>query len=139
MPKLEPPPGDDFVTKLSPHGVADTVSLLTEMVEANGMKVFATIDQRAEALQVGLDLRETVLVLFGNPGSGTPVMAASPLAALDLPLKVLVWRDGPQTKVSYLAPVALAGRHSLSPELAAPLAGIDTLTDALVSSGHTSG
>lgn len=136
MPDLEPRPGDDFVTKLSPHGVVDTVSRLTEMVEANGMKVFAIIDQGAEAHQVGLDLRDTVLVLFGSPTGGTPVMAAVPLAALDLPLKVLVWSDGPLTKVSYLAPGALAARHSLSPELGARLAGIDTLTDVLVTSGH---
>lgn len=129
---------ENFVTKLSPYNVADTVSRLVEMVAAKGMKVFATIDQRAEARQVGLDMRDTVLIFFGNPASGTPVMSAAPLAALDLPLKVLVWADGSQTKVSYLAPSALAARHSLSPEMAAPLAGIDTLTDALVASGHAS-
>jgi uncharacterized protein (DUF302 family) len=56
-----------------------------------------------------------------------------PLAALDLPLKVLVWADGEQTKVSYLGPDALARRYGLAPELARNLAGIDPLTDALVS------
>ena len=121
-----------FVTKASPRGVAGTVSRLTGLVEARGMKVFAVIDQRAEAREAGLDLRETVLVLFGNPAAGTPVMAAAPLAALDLPLRVVVWRDGEQAKVSYLAPAALAARHGLGPGLAAPLAGIDALTDALV-------
>jgi uncharacterized protein (DUF302 family) len=59
-------------------------------------------------------------------------MAASPLAALDLPLKVLVWADGDQVKVSYYAPSALAARHHLNPDLAANLAGIDPLTDAVV-------
>ena len=59
-------------------------------------------------------------------------MAASPLTALDLPLKVLVWDDEGQTKVSYYAPDALAARHHLSPGLAANLAGINPLTDALV-------
>jgi uncharacterized protein (DUF302 family) len=136
MPSLEPPTRVDFVTKQSPYGVADTVSRLTEMVEATGMKVFATIDQSAEAHRVGLELRDTVLVLFGSPTNGTPVMAAAPLAALDLPLKVVVWADGPRTKVSYVAPGALAARHSLSPELAALLAGIGPLTDTLVASGH---
>ena len=58
------------------------------------MKTFAVIDQAAEARQAGQRLRDTVLVLFGSPAAGTPVMAASPLAALDLPLKVLVWGDG---------------------------------------------
>ena len=71
-------------------------------------------------------------MLFGSPAAGTPVMAAAPLAALDLPLKVLVWEDGGQTKVSYYGPAALAARYDLSAELAAKLAGIDPLTDALV-------
>ncbi len=90
------------------------------------------IDQRAEARAVGLELRETTVVIFGSPAAGTPVMAASPLAALDLPLKLLVWDDDGQTKVSYTAPSALAVRHRLSPELAGNLAGIDALTDTLI-------
>jgi uncharacterized protein (DUF302 family) len=73
-------------------------------------------------------------VLFGNPAAGTPVMDAVPLAALDLPLKVLIWADGDQTKVSYYSPAALAARYELSDELAAKIAGVDPLTDALVAS-----
>ena len=122
----------DVVTKISPRPAADTVARLTDLVAAKGMKLFAVIDQRAEAQQVGLLLRDTTLVLFGSPAAGTPVMAASPLAALDLPLKVLVWDDAGQTKVSYYAPAALAARHHLSADLAAKLAGIDPLTDALI-------
>ncbi len=122
------------VTKLSHLTVAETVARLTGMVSAKGMRLFAVIDQRAEARQVGLDLRETTLVIFGSPAAGTPVMAASPLAALDLPLKVLVWADGGQTKVSYYASATLAARHHLGPDLAANLAGIDALTDTLVAS-----
>ena len=98
------------------------------------MRLFAVIDQADEARQVGLELRETVLVLFGNPKAGTPVMVASPLAAVDLPLKIVVWADGRQTMVSYPATSGLAARHHLSPDLAANLAAIDTLTDALVAS-----
>ncbi len=120
------------VTKLSPLTVADTTAKLTGMIATNGMKLFAVIDQAAEARQAGLTLRETILVIFGSPAAGTPVMAASPLSALDLPLKVLVWSDEGQTKVSYYAPAALAARHHLSPELAGNLAGINGLTDALV-------
>jgi uncharacterized protein (DUF302 family) len=90
------------------------------------------IDQAAEAREVGLQLRDTTLVVFGSPAAGTPVMQAVPLAALDLPLKVLVWADGNETKVSYLAPSALAARHGLPADLAQNLAGIDGLTDALV-------
>ena len=123
-----------IVTKLSHRSVADTVSVLTGMISAKGMKLFAVIDQSAEARQAGLSLRETTLVVFGSPAAGTPVMAAAPLAALDLPLKVLVWDDGGQTTVSYYAPAALAARHHLDADLAANLAGINALTDALVAS-----
>ena len=120
------------VTKVSPRTVADTVSRLTGMLAAKGMRVFAVIDQSAEASEAGLELRETTLVLFGNPAAGTPVMDAAPLAALDLPLKVLIWADGSRTNVTYYSPAAIAARYGLSAELAARLSGIDPLTDALV-------
>jgi len=124
----------DVVTKLSPQSVHETVAKLTAIISAKGMKLFAVIDQAAEARQVGLTLRETILVIFGSPKAGTPVMAASPLSALDLPLKVLIWADEGQTKVSYYAPAALAASHHLTAELAANLSGINALTDALVAS-----
>ena len=124
----------DVVTKLSPRSVPDTTARLTAMISAKEMRLFAVIDQAAEARQAGLTLRETTLVIFGSPTAGTPVMDASPLSALDLPLKVAIWADGDQTKVSYYAPAALAARHHLGPDLAANLSGIDALTDALVAS-----
>jgi uncharacterized protein (DUF302 family) len=122
----------EITTKVSPRSVADTVSRLTGILSAKDLKVFAVIDQAAEASQVGMQLRETTLVLFGNPASGTPVMVAAPFSALDLPLKVLIWADDGQTKVSYYGPAALAARYDLSAELTAKLAGIDPLTDALI-------
>jgi len=122
----------EVITKLSPLPVAATVTRLTDMISAKGMRLFAVIDQRSEARQAGLDLRDTVLVMFGSPAAGTPVMDAAPLSALDLPLKVLIWDDQGQAKVSYYAPAALAARHHLPPELAGNLAGINALTDALV-------
>ena len=124
----------DVVTKLSHESVAATVAELTSMITAKGMRLLAVIDQAAEARQAGLELRETVLVIFGSPQAGTPVMAASPLAALDLPLKVLIWADADQANVSYYSPDALAARHHLTADLAAGLAGISALTDALVAS-----
>jgi uncharacterized protein (DUF302 family) len=124
----------EVVTKVSPRSVTDTVARFTELLSEKGVRVFAVIDQAAEAQKVGLELRDTTLVLFGNPKAGTPVMVASPLAALDLPLKVVIWADGQQTNVSYPATAALAARYGLSPELAANLAAIDGLTDALVAS-----
>jgi uncharacterized protein (DUF302 family) len=123
-----------IVTKLSPLPVAGTVAKLTGIISAKGVKLFAVIDQSAEARQVGLSLRDTTLVIFGSPAAGTPVMAASPLAALDLPLKVLVWDDDGQTKVTYYSPDALAARYHLGAGLAGNLAAINALTDALVAS-----
>ena len=113
--------------------MTETVARFREILGSKGVKVFTVIDQRAEAQAVGLDLRETTLVVFGNPAAGTPVMDAAPLAALDLPLKVLVW-DGAErgTQVSYVDPSVLAARYGLTPELAAAFAGIHALTDALV-------
>ncbi|HEX4082397.1 MAG TPA: DUF302 domain-containing protein [Acidimicrobiales bacterium] len=122
----------DITTKSTDRSVESTVTRLVELVETRGMKVFAVIDQAEEARRAGLHLRPTTLVVFGSPVAGTPVMDAVPVAALDLPLKVLVWADGDQTQVSYVSPTALGARYGLSPDLAANLAGIDPLTDALV-------
>jgi uncharacterized protein (DUF302 family) len=121
-----------LITKTSPRSVADTVARLQSLVEGKGMKVFAVIDHSGEAEQAGLQLRETKVVIFGSPQAGTPVMAAAPLAALDLPLKVLVWSEDGQTKLAYTAPSTLAARYGLDEELAARLAGIDGLTDGVV-------
>jgi uncharacterized protein (DUF302 family) len=121
-----------IVTKISPRSVADTVTRFTGLLSAKGVKLFAVIDQSAEARQAGLRLRDTTLVIFGNPAAGTPVMDAVPLAALDLPLKVLVWDDAGQTKVTYYAPAALAARYRLSADLEGNLAAVHPLTDALI-------
>ena len=122
-------PHADYTTKESQWSVADTVERLCALIAERGMRIFNTIDQRAAAQSVGQDLRETVLIIFGNPAAGTSVMDAEPLAGLDLPLKLLVWDDDGRTRVSYLTPAALAARFELSPSLAAPLAGIDQLTE----------
>jgi uncharacterized protein (DUF302 family) len=124
--------GNGVVTKASPRTVAETVARFTGIAQAKGLRVFAVIDQAAEARQVGLELRDTVLVIFGNPAAGTPVMAAAPLSALDLPLKFVVWDDAGQTTVSYVAPEAIAARYGLDAALAANLGAIGPLTDALV-------
>jgi uncharacterized protein (DUF302 family) len=123
----------DVINKISPRSVAETVSRLTDLLAVRGLKLFATIDQTAAAREVGLEMRETTLVIFGSPATGTPVMVASPLAALDLPLKVLIWADNGQTNVTYYAPDVVAARHHLSPDLAARLQGINPITDALIS------
>src|ERR1700730_10260824 len=95
----DPPAG--IVSKPAAGSVDATVDRLVQLVRDRSMTVFAMIDHSGEARGHGLELRDTKLVIFGSPTGGTPVMQASPLAALDLPLRVLVWDDGGQTKVSY--------------------------------------
>ena len=86
------------VTKVSRWSVADTVTRRAAVVDARKMKMFAVIDHSGEATNEGLGLRDTKLVIFGSPTAGTPVMVAAPLAALDLPLPVLVWADNPRRR-----------------------------------------
>jgi uncharacterized protein (DUF302 family) len=129
----EPFMPDWIVTKSSPRSVPDTVQRMSELASAKGLELFIVIDHSGEAAAHGLELRDTKVVVFGSPVAGTPVMQTAPLAALDLPLKILVWDEDGQTRVSYTAPSELGARYGLSDELAARLAGIDGLTDALVS------
>ena len=119
-----------MVTKSSPSSVAETVARLERELEARGVKLFAVIDHSGEAAAAGLRLRDTKVVIFGNPAAGTPVMEAAPLAALDLPLKVLIWADGDQTRINYVDAAELGARYGLSNELADRLAVIDAITDA---------
>ena len=122
----QPTPG--IVHTRSPHPVGATVDLLTEGIGAAGAKLFAVVDHSGEAARVGLTLRDTKLLIFGNPVGGTPAMAASPLAAIDLPLKLLVWQDDDGVVwMSHIDPQWLAGRHGLAAELAAPLAAAGVL------------
>jgi uncharacterized protein (DUF302 family) len=127
------PAADDLiVTKLSPWSVAESVTRLSTIAADGGLKLFAVIDHSGEAEAIGLELRNTKVVIFGSPQAGTPVMQAVPLAALDLPLKVLVWLDGDQTKLSYTSPQELAARYDLGGDLTTRLAGIDAITDAVI-------
>jgi uncharacterized protein (DUF302 family) len=119
-----------IVTKPSVGTVEETVSRLRDVIAAKGLKLFAVIDHSGEARANGLALRDTKVVVFGSPVAGTPVMQARPLAALDLPLKVLVWDDDGQTQLSYAPPAELAGRYDFDDDLAGRLAGIETVIDA---------
>ena len=129
-------PPDGVVSKRSPFSVDETVSRLTEVIEAAGAKVFAVIDQAAEARKVGLSLRDTQLVIFGNPVAGTPIMAAVPLAALDLPLKILVSADDSgRVWMTYLDRNWLTSRYDLSYQLSSSLAAPAVLAAKVASNG----
>lgn len=84
---------EDLYIWSSPFDVPKTVELLVDTLNHIGAKVFAVIDQQAEARAVGLDMRALTLILFGNPRAGTPLMQADPTCAFDLPLKLLI-REG---------------------------------------------
>ena len=125
-------PVDGIVNTRSPLPLADTVERLSTLIGAAGATLFGVIDQSCEAEQVGLALRDTKLLIFGNPVAGTPLMVASPLSALDLPLKILVWQDDDGAVwMSYLDPAWLAARHGLTGELTAPLAAPAVLTSRI--------
>jgi uncharacterized protein (DUF302 family) len=86
-------------------------------VRIRDMMVFARIDQAQAAADVGLMLRPTFVLLFGNPKAGTPLMQAAPSIAIDLPLKALVWGEaGAAAQLAYVDPVWLARRHGLDPD-----------------------
>jgi len=122
-------PTSGVVHKRSPLSVAETVERLATAIRAAGAKLFFVADHSGEAQRVGMVLRDTKLLVFGNPVGGTPAMVASPLVALDLPLKVLVWMDDDGAVwMSYLDAAWLAARHGLVTELAAPLSAVDGLT-----------
>ena len=121
------------VTKASARPVRATLERLRAVVEERGLTVFTLVDHSGEAAMVGLAMPDTKLLIFGSPAGGTPIMLAAPLAALDLPLKVLVWENpAGGSLVSYLDPAWLGSRHQLADDLTAQIAGINTITDAAV-------
>jgi uncharacterized protein (DUF302 family) len=97
------------------QSVAETVSKLEPLLKSKGVKIFARIDQAAEAKAAGLTMRPMVLLIFGDPKAGTPLMIQHPSIAMDLPLKALVWEsaDG-KTWLSYNSPEFLQQRHGLA-------------------------
>jgi len=101
-------------TKKSRHSYVDTVTQLSKAIGAGGNTIFATIDQAAAAQGVGMTLRPTTLIVFGNPKGGTPLMDAFPLVALDLPLKLLVWQDGDAVSVAHTPAAEIAARYGVT-------------------------
>jgi uncharacterized protein (DUF302 family) len=110
------------------HSVAETVDKLEALLKVKGMTVFARIDQAAEAQAAGLTMHPTVLMIFGDPRAGTPLMNRYPSLAIDLPLKALIWQaaDG-KVWLSYNSPEFLQERHGLD---APPFGGVGNLLKA---------
>ena len=120
-----------IVTRQSRHSVDQTVERLETLLRAKGVTLFAVVDHSGEAAKVGMRMRPTRLLIFGNPKAGTPLMLAAPSVAIDLPLKILVWEDA-QGKVwlSYNSPAYLQQRHGLPEALLPNIAVVEALARA---------
>jgi len=121
-------PDNGIVTVPSHPSVDQTVAKIEGILQAQGVKLFALVDHGGEAKMVGVQMRPTKLLIFGNPKAGTPLMIASPIIAIDLPFKALVWEESDaKVWISYNAPAYLQARHGLPQQLVPTLAVIETL------------
>ncbi len=121
-----------LITLASTHGPSETVERLVAQIAAKGLTVFARVDHAAGAAEVGLALRPTELIIFGNAKGGTPLMQREQTVGIDLPLKALVWQDADgAVNLSYNDPSWLAARHAIGeavgPAVAALQAGLEAL------------
>ncbi len=125
---------NELVLKPSKYSVGESIDRLTAALEAKGIKPVARIDHTAAAKSAGLDLKPTVVLLFGNPKLGTPLMRASPTAAIDLPMRVVAFEDAAgKVMVGYTAPSTLKSRHGLvgvDAELATMTKALETFVAA---------
>jgi uncharacterized protein (DUF302 family) len=122
-----------IITKRSTKSVAQTVDRLKRLMEDRGFTVFNVIDHSGVAERVGVQMPASKLVMFGKPTVGAAVMLAAPLAALDIPLKVLVWDDGKgAVSLSYNSPGFLAERHHLEGALRAPFDAVASIVEAVL-------
>jgi uncharacterized protein (DUF302 family) len=97
------------------HGPVETLQRLEAAVTRHGMTIFARIDHGAAAEEVGMELKPTVVVLFGNPRAGTPTMRAERTLAIDLPLRMLIWQDDKgATWLAYNDAAWLFRRHGIA-------------------------
>jgi uncharacterized protein (DUF302 family) len=123
---------EGLITTASAHDPATTLQKLTAAIAAKGMTVIARIDHAGAAAKVGLSLRPTEVVIFGNPRGGTGLMQAVQTIGIDLPLKALVWEDeAGKTQLSYNDPHWFARRHGLGADVEKTLAAMSDALAAL--------
>src|SRR5215831_1898966 len=103
------------MVELTASGDADQVEArLREALDAHGLQLFARVNHAAGARLANVELEANVLLIFGNPSVGTPLMQADPHVGIELPLRMLIWQDPDGTHVGYLDPRELADRYALS-------------------------
>jgi uncharacterized protein (DUF302 family) len=104
-----------LVSIKSSHGVVTTANRLESALKEKGITVFARIDHAAGAQRVGQTMKPTLLIIFGNPAMGTPLIQRSRSIGIDLPLKALIWEDrAGQVWFTYNAPDYLVHRHGIT-------------------------
>jgi uncharacterized protein (DUF302 family) len=122
-----------LIVKPSPYSVRETIDRLEILLRTKGIKVFARIDQAAEAKTAGLEMPPMELLLFGNPKAGTPLMLAVPEAGIDLPLKAMAWQDGDgRVHLGYNDPAYLQSRFNLPAELLGPFSAVAALIESVL-------
>jgi uncharacterized protein (DUF302 family) len=130
---------DGLMTIRSIYGPEETMNRFEAEVRAKGMTVFAHVDHAAGAAAVGLPLRPTDLLIFGNAKGGTPLMQSAQTIGIDLPLKALVWQDASGgTWLSYNDPAWLAKRHGLGHEAEATVNALAAALGALAKTATSS-
>lgn len=117
-----------LVVKSSPYSVEETESRFIQVLEANGLNIFAMVDHAQNAANAGLELPPTRVVIFGNPTAGTPLMQCQQSIGIDLPQKLLIFQDEQGVQIAYNDPRYLGGRHRLD-DCGAQV--IDKVADAL--------
>jgi uncharacterized protein (DUF302 family) len=118
------------IVRKSRTGYGETMSSLIESIERRGLTVFARVDHAAGARAVGLELADEEVVLFGSPRSGTPLMQSDARIGIELPLRMLVWRNGEDVLLGHQDPRELRGSYDVASE-EATLEQMATLLEAL--------
>jgi uncharacterized protein (DUF302 family) len=125
---MKPNPSSGILTRKSGHSVDQTVRKLEEVLQSKGITLFAVIDHSGEAEKAGMSMPNTKLLIFGTPKAGTPIMIASPSAAIDLPLKILVSEDrAGDVWLSYNSASYLQARHGFPQELVQNIDAVESL------------
>jgi uncharacterized protein (DUF302 family) len=121
-------PPNGLVQLASKYSVEETMQRFQTLLREHGIAIFARVDHSGEAEKVGLSMRPTKLLIFGNPKGGTPLMQAVPSVAIDLPMKALFAEDGDgKVWLSYNDPAYLQQRHNVPADLMPNLAGVNAL------------
>ena len=120
-----------YVEHVSAHDFAGTVTRLEAAIEKAGLTIFARIDHQGAARDVGLTMPPTLVLIYGNPRGGTPIMLAAPRAALDLPLRVLIREEHGRVLVGFHPIDTLLQQAGVASDLAARLVPAQALLEGV--------